>query len=292
MKKLMITGISGLLGYALAKYFQADWQITGTFLTHKISWPNIHTIPIDLTQYAEVKSIFKQFQPDAIIHTAALTSPNQCQMQPDKSYSINVKNAEYIASLSHEFEIPCVFTSTDLVFDGQHAPYVETDEALPLNLYGEHKLLAESRMRQIYPYVTICRLPLMYGTTNHSAQSFVQPIIQAMHNHQPLSLFIDEFRTPVSTTTIAQGIAIALNYKGEIFHLGGHERISRYELGVLIQNIIGQKDAWLIPCQQKDIASMAPRPQNVSFNSAKAYQYGYRPPPLAEDLKKLFGNLH
>ena len=133
--------------------------------------------------------------------------------------------------------IPYVFTSTDLVFDGLNPPYKETDPVSPVNLYGEQKVMAERGILVRYPVAAICRMPLMFGVATPPATSFMQPFMQTLREGKELSLFTDEFRTPVSGKTAAQGLLLALAISG-IIHLGGKERVSRYDFGRLLIEVL------------------------------------------------------
>jgi len=179
-----------------------------------------------------------------------------------------------------------VFISTDLVFDGLQAPYRESDPPRPVNVYGEHKALAEEAILKLYPPATICRMPLMFGPYGPVAKSILQTLIQATEQRQELHLFVDEFRTPISAHTAASGVLLALEKVKGIIHLGGKERISRYDLGKLMVEILNL-NAKLIPCNQDDIDLIAPRPPDVSLESNKAFALGFRPKFLAEELREM-----
>ena len=137
-------------------------------------------LKVDLRNFQEIKRLFQDLQPAAVIHTAAQSSPNFCQIHPHESYSINVEASCNIAGLSADYSIPCVFTSTDLVFNGLNPPYSETDSVSPVNSYGEQKVLAEEGMIGRYPQTAVCRMPLMFGMATPTATSFIQPFIQTL----------------------------------------------------------------------------------------------------------------
>jgi dTDP-4-dehydrorhamnose reductase len=205
MKKLLITGASGFLGWNLCQIARSEWEIHGSYFQHpiEISGVNLHSSAkpllwsIDLTDLDAVKSAIDTIAPDGVIHTAAASSPNFCQANPDKSYQINVTASQQLAQLCCDANIPFVFTSTDLVFDGTKAPYKETDPVTPINLYGEQKIAAEREILAVYPRASICRMPLMFGIAPPNATSFIQPWIKALRSGENLKLFVDEFRTPV-----------------------------------------------------------------------------------------------
>jgi len=104
-----------------------------------------------------------------------------------------------------------------------------------------------------------------------------------------LRLFVDEFRTPVSAKAAISGIFLALEKVRGLIHLGGIERISRYDFGMLLMNMLNIQKAKLSPCGQRDVVMPAPRPPDVSLDSTKAFAVGFKPLPLAEELKALRG---
>lgn len=286
MKKLLVTGVSGFLGWHLCQLAKHKWDVYGTYCSQAIEIPGITTRKVDLTDFQEMQRLFRDLQPAAIIHTAAQSSPNFCQTHPDESYSINVTASCNIAGLSADYGIPCAFTSTDLVFDGLNPPYQEADSVSPVNCYGEQKVLAEQGMLERYPKTAVCRMPLMFGMATPTAVSFMQPFIQTLREGKHLNLFVDEFRTPVSGTTAAQGLLLALEKVQGLIHLGGKERVSRYDFGRLLVETF-QLPNQLKPCRQQDVKMAAPRPPNVSLDSSKAFALGYNPPSLKEELETL-----
>ena len=287
MKKLLITGASGFLGWHLCQLAKQEWEVYGTYLSHPLEIPGIKMLKVNLTNFQELQRIFSDIKPAAVIHTAAHSQPNFCQTHPEESHAINVTASCNIAGLCADNSISCAFTSTDLVFDGLNAPYRDTDSVCPVNLYGEQKAIAEADMLERYPMTAVCRMPLMFGAATPTAKSFIQPFIQTLKAEQELSLFIDEFRTPVSGTTAAKGLLLALEKVNGIIHLGGKERISRYDFGQLLVEVFQLPVTGLKACRQQDVKMAAPRPVDVSLDSSKAFALGYQPLSLRKELEDL-----
>lgn len=287
MKKLLITGASGFLGWNIIQQAKTDWTIFGTFLSHFLKIPACTFVQVDLTRFNSLKRLFDQIKPDAVIHTAAISSANYCQQNRKDAYKINTEASVNIAGLCSDLEIPCLFTSSDLIFDGLNPPYREDDNPSPVSAYGEQKVLAESGMKDRYPPTVICRMPLMFGDPGPVAVSFIQPLINAMQSGIKVDLFIDEYRTPVSGINAAEGLMIALNTLPDIIHLGGSERISRYEFGQLLLKTFQIRTAIVNPCKRKDLNLPAPRPPDVSFDSSKAAALGFQPNALTVELERL-----
>ena len=286
--KLLITGASGFLGWNLSQIAPREWEVYGTYHTHPLEIPNVTLIKIDLTDFQSVSKLFSKIKPAAVIHTAASSSPNFCQTNPETSALINIEATLHLARLCAEANVDFVFTSTDLVFDGSNSPYKETDPVSPLSYYGEQKARAEREILALHPGSTICRMPLMFGTAPPTASSFIQPFIQTLKQGQELSLFIDEFRTPISGETAAKGLLLALKVPVTgLLHLGGKERISRYEFGCLMAEILELPGDKITSCSQADVPMAAPRAADVSLASSKAFALGYKPLSLREELMRI-----
>jgi dTDP-4-dehydrorhamnose reductase len=286
MRKLLITGASGFLGWHLCQLVQQTWQVYGTYHQHSVEIPGVTLLTLDLTDFQALRQLFQQIQPDAVIHTAAASSPNFCQTHPEISHLINVSASFNLAGLCADAEIPCVFTSSEMVFDGRNPPYRESDPVCPVNLYGEQKVAAEVGMLKRYPQTAICRMPLMFGAAPHTS-SFVQPFLEKMRSGQELNLFIDEFRTPISGTAAAQGLLLALEQVHGYIHLGGKERLSRYEFGCWMVKVLDLPMAKLTACRQSDVKMAAPRPADLSMDSSLAFNLGFNPGLVEAELEVL-----
>ena len=291
MKKLLITGSSGFLGWNLCQIAREEWQVYGTYFSQPVEIPEINLLQSDLRKFEELKRLFEEIKPNAVIHAAAQSQPNYCQTHPEESHEINVTASCNIAGLCADYSIPCVFTSSDLVFNGLNSPYRETDPVSPVSIYGEQKVLAEEGMLERYPQTAICRMPLMFGDGGPAANSFIQPMLESLRKGQELALFTDEFRTPVSGQTAAKGLLLALEKVNGRIHLGGKERISRYDFFRLLVEVLGLDEAKIITCRQQDVKMAAPRPPDVSLDSSKAYSLGYQPPSLREEFEQLRGKV-
>lgn len=291
MKKLLVTGASGFLGWNICNLAKGEWDVYGTVLSHPLRIDGVTIVRTDLELFEDIRKLFLDVRPDAVVHTAAMSDPNQCQTNRDAARRINVDASLHIADLCAEHKIPYVFTSSDMVFEGLNAPYREDDPVCPINIYGEQKVMAEDGIRQRYPDAAICRMALIFGPASPVYDSFLQPMIRAMREGKELRLFTDEFRNPVSARASAEGLFTALHKVKGTVHLGGIERISRYDLGLLMKDVFGIPDAKLIPSLQKDVVMAAPRAPDVTLDSSRAYALGFRPLPLKEELQRLVGKV-
>ena len=101
-ERLLITGASGLLGNALCRQAEHAHDVYGVCFKNKVTVPDVKSVKIDLADTAQIKESFQEIQPQAAIHAAAFSQPNECEQQPEKSERINVLATEEIASLCAE----------------------------------------------------------------------------------------------------------------------------------------------------------------------------------------------
>lgn len=310
--KLLITGATGLLGSHILRAAQENWHPVGTYLRTtrrqaQYFFGNIDHGRIDLNDYSETKAMMADVQPAAVIHTAAITDLDYCEKYPDESQRINLNAAIDLAALCGDGEIPFLFTSADLVFDGSNAPYAEDDPPTPINVFAEHRALAEEGILAAYADAAITRLPLLIGYSLLGRESFYRQLVAAFRAEQEVTLFGDAIRSPVSAHVAAQGL---LQIAGSGFeddvniaeidrvvgrlHLGGRDQISLYELGLLTLRILGLNEQLAVPISVLDSYAgllqapfLAARSANVALDSTRAYDLGYDPAPLRSQLEEL-----
>lgn len=276
-KKILITGASGFLGWYLCQAARTQgWTVQGTYHRHSVTITGIRLHRVDLTDFAALQEAIAPIQPDAVIHAAAQARPNQCELEPELAHRINVEATLNLAAWCSDRAIPFSFISTNQVFDGTQAPYRETDPVSPINQYGEQKVAAEQGVLQRHPTALICRMPLMFGVAP-TAPSFLQGFLQRLAKGEPLKLFTDEFRTPLSGADAAQGILLALGKTTGCLHLGGAERLSRYEFGQILATVMGWDESCLTACRQADVPMAAARAADLTMDSHRARALGYSP---------------
>jgi dTDP-4-dehydrorhamnose reductase len=209
-RRLPVTGALGFTWLNVCRIAARHYETWGICNRHSCLIPNVNIACCDLTEGPAVEKLFSAIRPDAVIHAAAAADPNYCQAHEQESAAINITAAVTMARQCARYAIPCIFTSTDPVFDGTKPPYPEEAPVGPLSVYGEQKAAAEREMPAAHRRVVVCRKPLMYGDAPPHVKSFIQPMILALRNGREPSLFTDEYRTPLSAIDAANGLLLAV----------------------------------------------------------------------------------
>ena len=146
--KILITGGNGFLGQHLSIFLKnknLDIVATGRNSSRLPVSANIPFYSIDFVQLEEVKKMLHILQPNVIVHTAAISKPDDCEKNKEECLLQNVKITELLIKSFEKLELSnkhFIFKSTDFVF-GEGGPHSEEDVPAPLNFYGESKFLAE-----------------------------------------------------------------------------------------------------------------------------------------------------
>ncbi|HEX7589027.1 MAG TPA: SDR family oxidoreductase [Anaerolineae bacterium] len=222
--KLLVTGGSGFLGSGILKRAPKTWQIAATYLTHSIAQANVAVFCVDVRDADAISRCFDEFQPNVVIHTAAA-------MSGDQMVRVNVDGSRLIARACARGRARLIHLSSDVVFDGEHAPYDESAAPDPISPYGESKTRAEHAVLKEEPRAVLVRTSLIYGFAPMDPRTH-----QTLAGEMPF-LFTDEYRCPVYVDDLADALLqVAQNDFAGVINLAGPQRLSRYEFGLKLAN--------------------------------------------------------
>jgi dTDP-4-dehydrorhamnose reductase len=299
--KVLITGAAGLLGGALIEAAPAGVAVLAQ--TRRLALPaNLRAKAVaeerlDLLDEASLGDCFQRHAPAGVIHAAARTSAAACEDDPEGARRDNVEASARLARLCAQARILLVQISTDLVFDGRHAPYREDAPTAPLGVYGRTKAQAEELALGCERGLVL-RLPLLLGPSPVGRRSPDEQLAQAARRCAQVTLFHDEYRSPIHALAAARLIwellALAEGSApregrtrgvGGLIHVAGRDRVSRWELGLAIAQRLGLDTAFLRSASLKEFTGRPPRPPDLTLDTSRLAALLGRPAPtLAESL--------
>ena len=292
MKRILITGASGLVGSHLMQRAAGRFDTLGLFQSFEPRGLPGRFAPCDLTDATAAAAAFAAFRPDIVIHCAAMADSDRCQADPALARGLNVDVTRLLARQARQAGAKFVFLSTDILFDGRKgAPYVEGDPPTPLSLYAQTKVEAEDIVRAEGDHWIIVRTSLIYGPSPRGNRGIDERLGAAIRAGRPIRLFVDEFRSPISAANLADVLLeLADSPHTGLFHVVGAERLSRYEIGMTIAAHYGWPMTTIELVHVADVLMDPPRPADLAMDMGKALAVlKTRLLGLREGLKQLAG---
>jgi dTDP-4-dehydrorhamnose reductase len=248
------------------------WNVCGTFLNNEIELKNVCTIrKLDVTDIDAVRSIFYEFLPSVVVHCAAISSMEYCATHPDLANEVNVIGSKNISLVCKEIDSRVIYLSTDMVFDGFCGNYKEEDTPNPICVYGSTKLAGEEAILSFGAGQCIVRIALTFGFSSTLSRCFTESLIDKLQAGTQVSLFTDEYRSPIYVDSLCNAILDMVDRRETgTFHLGGPDRINRYEFGLLAADVFGCDRDLIVATTVGAFGFRDRRPKDCSLNSQRA----------------------
>ncbi|MFD1873529.1 SDR family oxidoreductase [Hymenobacter bucti] len=294
--KILLTGSNGLLGQKLVALLrqQPEVALVATARgTNRLAdlYPDLRFVPLDVTDAAQVRQVLAAEQPTHLIHTAAMTQVDECELNQAACWTQNVTAVEYLAGTCADLGIHLTHLSTDFIFNGQAGPLAEDAVPDPISHYGASKLAAE-RLVQATPGLrwAIARTVLVYGTVHGGGRSnIVLWVRDSLRKGQQIKVVSDQWRTPTLAEDLALGCWLIAQHSAQgIYHLSGRELLTPYQMAQQVAAFF-ELDATLL--EQVDASTFtqpAKRPPRTGFLIEKAQrELGYQPRSFVEGIALL-----
>lgn len=241
MKRLLIFGSNGFLGFNMVKYFlKGGYSVTGVDLGDKSVADGIDYIKCDALDGHSVESVFSEVSPELVINTIALVDLDLCEADTKMAYAVNVLTAENIAVSASRQKVRLVHISTDHLFDGKKSFCTEEDTPGPVNMYGETKLAAEKKCLEANGNTVAVRTNFFGWSHEGHKKTSAEWMYDQLKNKKEMKLFTDYYFTPIEITYLLEAVDLvqASGYTG-VINIAGAEKCSKYEYGMQMADVFG-----------------------------------------------------
>ena len=264
MKRLFITGGSGLLGSRFRK-FSKDYEVISTYNRNVEE----NAVKLDITNEKDVLDKITSINPDLVIHPAALTNVDYCEDHQKEADQINAQGTLNMVKACEKVDAKLIYVSTDFVFDGEKGKYQENDKTNPISYYGLSKLKGEEFVINSNINYAIARVSVLYGW--HKNFNYVTWVINELNESNQINIVTDEFNSPTYAENAAEAILnIYSKDKEGIYHIAGDERINRFEFAKNIAQVFELDESLINPIKSSDLIRKAKRPMDSSLSVEKA----------------------
>ncbi|MDC1244117.1 SDR family oxidoreductase [Crocinitomicaceae bacterium] len=290
--KILITGSNGLLGQKIVRQLsnnsKLNYLATSQGQNRNIACPSTNYSSLDITNTVEVSNTISKYSPDYIIHTAAITNVDYCELNTSECEKVNVTGTKNLFDAAKKNGTHFLFLSTDFVFDGKKGNYKETDKPNPLSVYAKSKLDGELiLMNSNYSNWSIARTIIVFGEgENLSRSNIVLWAKEALSRGKALNIIDDQFRAPTWADDLAWGcIQICVQKRKGIYHLSGPESMSIFDLVMRIGSFFKLDTSSVNRTDSSSLNQPAKRPPITGFDLSKSKKdLGYEPKTLEESL--------
>ena len=294
MKKILITGANGLLGRKLVSLLsqQKDLSLVATakgdcrfFIPSKIVYRSL-----DITNADACKNLINEFQPDALIHTAAMTQVDVCEDEREACDIINIRGVSNLIKAIGNRNTHFVHLSTDFIYEGNEEEYFEDSKVNPLNYYGRSKWKSEKLFEKVsFPY-SILRTVLVYGVVQDlSRTNIVLWAKAALEKGEKINVVDDQYRCPTLAEDLAYACLQVIQEKATgVYHVSGKDFLSILDIVFEIADYWGLDKSLINSISSVSLNQKARRPLKTNLNISKAKQeFNYQPKSFLEGLKLL-----
>jgi dTDP-4-dehydrorhamnose reductase len=275
--RIAITGAGGQLGRALQQALGADHTMI----------PLGHA-DLELGHPSCIATLAAT-QAELVIHPAAMTNVDGCARDPDQAYRVNGIGTRYVALACRQIGAKLVYVSTNEVFDGlASAPYLEYDQAGPINAYGRSKWIGEQAVRELLPEHYIARVAWLYG----GERNFIRTVLRLATERPSLNMVTDEVGSPTFAPEAAAAIAqlIGSGCYGT-YHIVNEGHCSRFDLAAEALRLAGRTGMALEPMQLADYKRDSVVPPRTPLRNLAAADLGITLRPWQAALAEYVGTL-
>lgn len=293
----MLTGANGLLGQHLTKIL-LEKTVHHIIATGRgdnrmtvIDNERYTYAELDITDGVAVNRFLLSTMPEIIVHCAAMTQVDECELEPVACWNVNVTATRFLIEASKQCNAFFIFLSTDFVFDGEHGMYSEEAIPGPANYYGSSKVAAEKAVAASGLDYAIVRTCLVYGNIPGGHRTnIISWVKDNVSNQVPIRVVSDQWRTPTYVNDLANGIILIIDKRATgIFHISGDETLTPYDMANAVADYCGLEKKYISEVNALSFSQPAKRPSRTGFVIDKAKkQLGFMPMKFQNALAEIF----
>jgi dTDP-4-dehydrorhamnose reductase len=265
MKRLLVTGASGLLGLHLALQEKEHRAVCGVVNRQALAGPPFQVEHADLTREGTAERIIEKFKPDLLVHCAAMADIDTCEKNPEKAAVVNAAVPGKLARLAGKSGFQFIHISTDAVFDGARGGYIESDTPNPLSVYAATKLAGEQAVAAENPQAVIARVNF-YGWSLSGTRSLAEFFYNNLKESRQVNGFTDVFFCPLMVADLCDILMemAAMGLTG-LYHVVSPQAIAKYEFGRRIAELFGFDPDLVRPISVNDSGLTARRSPRLTL---------------------------
>ena len=266
-KKLLITGVSGMLGSNLAYYFRDEYDIVGLYHQHEIFIDRVEINQCDLSNDDEIEDVFSVYSSDIIIHCASLTNVDYCEINKERTYQVNVAATQNLAKRSQNSKF--IYISSDSAYEGVKGDYTESEVSdIQMNYYGKTKFEGEKAVNQL-DNALILRTNI-FGWNYQNKDSIGEWIVNNLKADKEINGFEDATFSSIYTMELARIIGILINNNiCGTYNCASADSVSKYDFAVKLAKKFGLKESLVNPVSIDTFPFEAKRGKRLSLNIDK-----------------------
>lgn len=210
---------------------------------------------LDITNRDRVKRFMDEVRPEVVLHAAAWTDVDGCEVDPDRAFGVNALGTRNVAEAAHEVGAHVCYISTDYVFDGRSdRPYVEWDEPNPVSVYGRSKLGGE---QELFPGSTIVRTSWVCGAFG---RNIVRTVLEAAP--AKMSFVDDQHGCPTFSEDLSLVVArLAIERRPGTFHVTNQGPTTWYAFARAVLEAAGFDPDLVRPISTAELSPPRPAPR-------------------------------
>jgi len=281
---VLVTGSAGLLGANLVSVLQSSGQIVSGFHRKACFAPrDLITLQVDLTERNSVEETVSRVRPDWIVHCAAATNVDWCEVHSDSAKKDNVEASRNVARAAKLTGARLIYISSDAIYGEKDSPHLETDVPDPLTVYAQTKLQGENAVREESESALIVRTNI-FGWNAQNKSSLAEWILFRLRRHEEVGGFVDVTFNPLLANDVADILAAMMEQRcSGVYNLASAEACSKYEFAIRIAQVFGLDEKLVRRSYLRDARLAAPRARNAVLDTTRLASLLGRPLPRLEE---------